>query len=98
MEVGADAADSGGVDEDAVSLALFDDLGVAGDDLDAGGFGGAAHGGGDASERVERGAFLGDEGGGEVGRFGAPHGEIVHRAGPGERADIAAAEEERFDD
>ena len=34
----------------------------------------------------------------EVERFGAAHGEIVDGAVDGERADIAAAEEERFDD
>ena len=37
-------ADAGGVDEDAVAAALLDHLGIAGDDLDAGGFGGPRHG------------------------------------------------------
>ena len=43
-------------------------------------------------------ALLKNERGAEVERFGAAHGEIVDSAVYGERADIAAAEEERFDD
>ena len=98
MDAGADASDARGVDEDAVATALFDHLGIAGDNLDAGGFGGLAHGLGDARQNVDGEALFEDERGGEVERFGATHGEIVDGAVDGERADIAAAEEERLDD
>ena len=98
VDAGADASDAGGVDENAVALALFDHLGIAGDDLDAGRFGGLAHGFGDAREHVDGEALFQNERGAEVERFGAAHGEIVDGAVDGERADIAAAEEERFDD
>src|ERR1035437_3299424 len=88
MDAGADASDARGVDEDAVARALFDDLGIAGDDLDAGGFGGLAHGFCDAREDIDGEALFEDERGCEVERFGATHGEIVDGAVDGERADI----------
>ena len=86
-------ADARGVDEDAVALALLDHLGIAGDDLDAGGLGGAC-----AMDSAMRAStsmaepFFQDERGAQEKRLGAAHREIVDRAVHGERADVAAAE------
>src|ERR1035438_1546889 len=87
MDAAPHASDARGVDEDAVTLALFDDLGIASDDLDAGGFGGLAHGFGDARQQVDGEALFQDERRGEIKRFGATHGQIVDGAVDGERAD-----------
>ena len=94
----AHASDPGGIDEDAVAAALLDHLGVARYDLDARRFGGLTHRSGDARQHVDGQSLFDDERGGKEERFGAAHGEIVDRAVNRERADVAAAEEERLDD
>ena len=91
-------ADAGGGDEDLVALAAVDDLGVAGDELDAGFGGSGAHGLDDAAEIVDRQAFFEDERGGEIERLRAAHREVVDGAVDGETADVAAGKEDRRDD
>ena len=87
-----------GGDVESVALAAFDDLGVAGDDGDAGGGRGLAHGGDDALEGFGGQTLFENEGGAEPERAGAAHAEIVDGAVDGELADVAAGEEERADD
>jgi hypothetical protein len=87
---GGQHADAGGADEDAVALALFHDLGVAGDD----GHAGLARGGGhrldDALQVGQRQPFLEDEAGRQVQRHRAHHRHVVDRAVHREAADVAA--------
>jgi hypothetical protein len=94
---GLDDADAGRVDVAAVALAALDDLGVAGDDRDAGLLGRPRHRRADAGQVGDREALLEDEAGGEVQRAGAGDGEVVDGAVDGEVADVAAGEEQRGD-
>ncbi len=87
-----------GGNENAVALALLDNLGVAGDDGDAGGAGSVRHAGNDAFEIAERKAFLQHEGGGKVKRPRPGHGHVVDGAMHRKRADIAARKEQGRDD
>ena len=89
--------DAGGGDVAAVGLAALDDLGVAGDDLHAGGLRGRGHRGDDPLQVGDREALLQDEPGRQVQRPGAAHGQVVHRAVDGQVADVAAREEQRRD-
>ncbi len=59
--------------------------------------GGLRHGFGDAAQIGEGEAFFQDEGGAQSERPRAAHGQIVDGAVHGERADIAAAKEQRLD-
>ena len=95
VDAGRNDADAGGGDEDLVALAAVDDLGVAGDELHAGAGCGGAHGFDDAAQIVDGQAFFEDEGGGEIQRLRAAHGEVVDRAVHGEAADVAAGKEDR---
>jgi len=97
-EVVVDDAYAGGRDVESVAFAALDDFGVAGDDRNAGGRSGVAHGGHDALERLGGETFFEDEAGAEPERTGAAHGEVVDSAVDGELADVAAGEEERGDD
>jgi hypothetical protein len=93
-----DHADARGVDVEAVGLAAFDDLGVAGGDSHVGGVGGGAHGGGDPLQVGDRQALFDDEAGGEGERGRAGHRQVVDGAVDGELADVATGEEEGADD
>ncbi len=91
-------ADPGGGDEHAVRLAALDDLGVAGDDLDAGLARRRAHALRDAVQIGQRKALFEDEAGGKMQRPRACHRQIVDRAMHRQRADVAAGKEQRRDD
>ncbi len=97
LNPGRHDADAGGVKEQSVGLAALDHLGVAGNDCDAGGARRLAHRTGDALEIGERESLLDDEAGGKIKRARAAHGDVVDGAVDGERADIAAGEEQRRD-
>ena len=78
---------------------LVDDLGVAGDDLDAGLLGRRSP----SSRRFCRNrsmvdAFLDDHGAGKIERRRTADREIVDRAADRELADIAAGKDQRIDD
>lgn len=90
-------ADAGRGDEQAVALAAFQHPGVAGDDGDPGLEDGASHRAGELCQEVEIEALFEDEGGRQVQRPGAGHGQIVGRAVDGERADVAAREDQGGD-
>ena len=96
--VGEDASHPGRGDEDAVPLAVLDDLGVAGDQLDSGLIGRPGHRRDDLLQIGQRKALLQDE------RRRHPAGQrpagrqVVDRAVHGQRADVAAREERRTDD
>ena len=93
-----DDADTGGRDEQTVGRAAADDLGVAGDDLDARGPRRLGHVGHDRAQLVDREALFDDERGRQPRRLGALHREVVHRAVDGEMADRAAREAQRLHD
>ncbi len=90
-----DAADPRGVDEQAVGLAPIDDLGVAGDQADAGGVGATAHRLDHPAQGRDRQAFFEDEADAQAFGARAAHGEVVDGAVDGERADVAAGKEQR---
>ena len=92
-----DHADAGRVDEDAVALASVHDLGVAGDQLHPAAAAATLHRLDDPPQRLHRQAFFQDQRRAEIERPRAAHGQIVHRAVDGERADIAAGKEQRSD-
>ena len=94
----ADDADPGRGEEQLVAGALLDDLGVAGDDLDARLGRRLRHRAGDLPQEVDRHAFLDDRRAGEIERPRAADREIVDRAADGELADVAAGEDQRIDD
>ena len=52
---------------------------------------------GHAAQRCHRKSLGNDKGRAQIERRGAPHGEVVHSAMHRERTDIAAGEEQRFD-
>src|ERR1051326_980497 len=92
-------ADAGRVDHDAVDLAAAHDFRVA-RDHDYAGLGARGH-----ERRLDRleqrhvEAFLEDHAAGEAERArGAHHRQVVHRAGDGDAADVAAGEDDRLDD
>ena len=76
--------------------AALDDLGIAGDDGDAGRVGDALHAGDDAAQDVDVEAFL-QHRPQEEKRPRAAHRQIVDGAGDRKRADVAAREEQRID-
>ena len=90
-------ADAGGVDEKPVRTALSDDLGVAGDDADAGVGGGLAHRLRDGTEHLELEALLEDEAGRQRQRLRPAHRQVVDGAVDGQITDVAAREEQRVD-
>ena len=71
-------------------------LGIAGDDLDAGGAA-AAPMRSTICARSSTEAFLDDEAGRKVDRTRAAHGQVVHRAVHGQIADVTAGEKDRVD-
>ncbi len=79
------------------ALPRLDHLGVARHHRNAGGATGASHAADDASEISERKPFLEDEGGGQIERAGAAHGDVVDGAMRGQRTDISAGEEQGRD-
>ncbi len=90
-------ADAGGVDEQAVALAALDNLGVAGDDGDAGRGRCFGHRRCDQAQGLGGKAFFKNEPGAQKQRPRAAHREIVHGAMHGERSDVAAGEKQRLD-
>ncbi len=90
-------ADPGGRDEAAVALALLDDLGVAGDDGDAGRTCRRGHRLHDALQVGQREALFEDEAGRQPQRARAEHRDVVDRAVHGQAAEVAAGEEQRRD-
>src|SRR5580700_894049 len=91
-------ADAGGGNEDLVALAAIDDLGVSGDELDAGVLRGGGHGVGDAGELGRGETLFEDEGGGKVEGCGSADRQVVDGAVDGEGADVAAGKEDGGDD
>src|SRR6516165_5047563 len=87
-------ADSGGGDEYLIPLAAIDDLGVAGDESNAGFVAGSPHGVGNALQVGERQTFLQDEGGGEPQWPRAADSQVIHRAVNREFADVAAGKKD----
>jgi hypothetical protein len=84
VEAAGDGADAGGVDEDAVAFATFDDFGIAGDDLDAG-----VSAAWPMDSVMRRRSSSGrpsseDEGDAQIEGHGAAHREIVDGAVDGE--------------
>ena len=77
---------------------LVDDLGVAGDDRDAGLARRRRHRAARRGAAARPAALLDDRGAGEVERHGAADGEVVDRAADRELADVAAGKEQRVDD
>ena len=75
----------------------MDDLGVAGDDLDARLGRRARHRAGDLPQEVDRHAFFHDRRAGKVERRGPADRQIVDRAADRELADVAAGEDQRVD-
>ena len=88
----------GGVDVAAVAVAALDDLGVAGNDLHAGGGRGIGHGVDDGGELGQRESFFEDEAGAQKLWIGAGDGEIVDGAVHGELADRTAGKKQRLHD
>jgi len=89
---------TGGVDDDAVDLALAHDLRVAGDHRRAGFFARDAHRREDPFEIRAREAFFEDHGAREAEDvWRAHHREIVDGAGDGQASDVAAWKEGRLD-
>ena len=90
-------ADAGRAEVHLVGVAALDDLGVAGDDLDAG----RLRGRGDrldlGAQLVGRQALLEHQREAQRQRPRAGHGEVVDRAVDGELADRAAGEADRLD-
>ncbi len=91
-------ADAGRVDVDAVRLAALDHFGVAGYDSYARLVRRLTQRLHDAAQVGDRETFLQDDAQREIERRRPRHGEVVDRAANGKPADVAAGEEERFDD
>ena len=77
---------------------LFDDLGVAGDDLNASIACGERHRLRNPAQQIDRQPLLDNHRAGEIERHGTAGREVVDRAIHRELADIAAGEEQRIDD
>ena len=93
-----DEADAGGVDEQPVALAPVHHLGIARHEQHAGGRGRRLHRLHDALQHLHRQPLFEDEAGAQEQRARAAHRQVVDRAVHGQRADVAAGEEQRADD
>ena len=91
-------ADAGRSDVDAVAVSFFHNLGVARHDGNAGFLGRFGHGDHDFLEVSERKTFFENKGRGKPERLSPAHGNVIHRAGHGQPADVAAGKEEGFHD
>ncbi len=90
-------ADAGGIDKQLVGSALVYHLGIAGDDLHAGGIGRRLHRCDDAPQIVDRETLFDNHAAGQIQRHRAAHGKIIDRAGHRQLADIASGKEQRID-
>ena len=93
----SDDANSGRREEQLVASASVDDLGVAGDDLDARLGRCSRHRAGDLPHEVDGHAFFHDRRAGKIERPRPADRQIVDRAADGELADVAAGEDQRVD-
>ena len=93
----SDDANSGRREEQLVASASVDDLGVAGDDLDARLGRSSRHRAGDLPHEVDGHAFFHDRRTGKIERPRPADRQIVDRAAHGELADVAAGEDQRVD-
>ena len=93
-----DDPDAAGVDEQTVGLPTFGDLGVAGDDGDAGFLRRGLHRFGDPLQRFQGQALLQDETRGQPLRPGADHRQIVDGAAHCQASDVPTRKEEGRDD
>ncbi len=84
-------------DKDAIALALFHHLGVAGDNGHACLIRRPRHRHDDALQIGEWKAFLKNKPGGQIERPRPGHGDVVHRAMNRQRADVTARKEQRRD-
>ena len=87
-------ADARSRDEDLVTLAVVDDFGVAGDELDVRFLDRPPHRGDDPPQVVHRQAFFEDEGGREIERDRTADGQIVHGAVHGQPANVPPGKEQ----
>ena len=87
--------DPGGIDEDAVGIALAHHFGIARDDPDLRRARGIAHRGDDRQQIGHRQAVLDDQAERQVERAGAADRKVVHRAAHRDLADVAVAEDRR---
>jgi hypothetical protein len=93
----ANDADPSRGEEELVAGAPVDDLGVAGDDLDARLGRRSRHRASDLPQEVDRHAFLHDRRAGKVERPGPANRQIVDRPADGELANVAAGEDQGVD-
>jgi hypothetical protein len=81
-----------------IPLSTIDDLGVAGDEGDAGLVAGRAHRRDNALEIRERQSLFENKRGGEEQRRCPADRKIIHRAAHGQLSNVSAGEEERAND
>jgi hypothetical protein len=98
IDTGGDEPDTCGVDEHLVRRAARHDLGVAGDDRDAGRCRRLGHRANDAAKERDVESLLQDHRAAQIQRLRAADRKVVHGPVDGQRPDVTAGEEQRIHD